>query len=122
MTRTDHSPVMLLLLVNEKVWQSLREEHRAAIAKAAQEAEHELWDGLAKADEDANAFARSKGIEVAELSSFDLAEWRACSAPVVERFMVTSGRLGQSLLKQYGLMLTDPCCNRAPDIAGYRPF
>jgi C4-dicarboxylate-binding protein DctP len=124
MTRTNHSPVMLLLLVNEKVWQSLRPEHRAAIAKAAQEAEHELWDGIVKADEEANAFARSKGIKVAELSSFDLAEWRACSAPLVERFMATSGPLGNELLKQYGLMRTHPCCNQAPDIGGlgYRPF
>ena len=123
-TRTNHSPVMLLLLVNEKVWQSLRTEHRAAIAKATQEAEHELWDGIVKVDEEANAFARSKGITVAQLSSFDLAEWRACSAPVVERFMATSGPLGNELLKEYGLMRTDPCCNQTPDVngVGYRPF
>jgi C4-dicarboxylate-binding protein DctP len=124
MTRTNHSPVMLLLLVNEKVWQSLKPEHRTAIAKASQEAEHELWDGIVRADEEADAFARAKGMKVVELSSFDLAEWRACSAPVVDRFIATSGQLGQNLLKQYGLMRTDPCCNKAPDRdgVGYKPF
>lgn len=123
MTRANHSPVMLLL-VNEKLWRSLKPEYRAAIAKAAQDVEDELWDGIVRADEEANAFAGAKGMKVVELSSFDLAEWRACSAPVVERFMATSGQLGQNLLKQYGLLRTDPCCNQAPDLdgTGYKPF
>lgn len=122
-TRTNHSTVILLLLVNERVWQSLTRVHRDAISKAARDAEQELWDGLLRADEEANAFARSKGMKVVELSSFDLAEWRACSAPVVESFMAASGQLGQDLLKQYGLMRADPCCNNASesDRAGYKP-
>jgi C4-dicarboxylate-binding protein DctP len=124
LTRTNHSPVMLLLLVNERVWQSLSVVHRAAIAKAARDAEDELWDGLVRADEEASAFARAKGINVVELTSFDLAEWRACSAPLVENFMAESGWLGQQLLKQYGLMRADDCCNQATgsDGGGYRPY
>jgi C4-dicarboxylate-binding protein DctP len=122
-TRTNHSTVMLLLLINEGVWQSLPPAHRDAISKASQNAERELWDGLLRGDEEAYAFARAKGMNVVELSSFDLAEWRACSAPVVESFMAASGQLGQKLLKEYGVMRTDPCCNPAPDISGtgYRP-
>jgi C4-dicarboxylate-binding protein DctP len=122
-TRTNHSTVILLLLVNERVWQSLLVGYRNAISKAAMNAEQELWDGLLSADEDANTFARSKGMKVVELSSFDLAEWRACSAPVVESFMAVSGQLGHDLLKQYGLMRADPCCNQAPDSrgTGYKP-
>lgn len=122
-TRTNHSTVMLLLLINEQVWQSLSPAHRDAISKASSHAESALWDGLLLGDEEAYAFARAKGMNVVELSSFDLAEWRACSAPVVESFMAASGQLGQKLLKQYGIMRTDPCCNPAPDSSGtgYRP-
>ena len=122
-TRTNHSTVMLLLLINERVWQSLSPAHRDAISTAASNAERELWDGLLLRDEEAYAFARAKGMNVVELSSFDLAEWRACSAPVVESFMAASGQLGQQLLKQYGVMRTEPCCNPAPDSSGtgYRP-
>ena len=122
-TRTNHSTVMLLLLINERVWQSLSPAHRDAISKASSNAESELWDGLLLGDEEAYSFARAKGMNVVELSSFDLAEWRACSAPVVESFMAASGQLGQKLLKQYGIMRTDPCCNPAPDSSGtgYRP-
>ena len=122
-TRTNHSTVMLLLLINEQVWQSLSPAHRDAISKASSHAESELWDGLLLGDEEAYAFARAKGMNVVELSSFDLAEWRACSAPVVESFMAASGQLGQKLLKQYGIMRADPCCNPAPDSSGtgYRP-
>jgi C4-dicarboxylate-binding protein DctP len=124
LTRTNHSPVMLLLLVNERVWQSLSLAQREAVAIAAAAAERELWDGLVRADEEADAFARAKGMKVAELSSFDLAEWRACSAPVVDSFMAGAGQLGQELLKQYGLMRADLCCDKPADSggAGYRPF
>jgi C4-dicarboxylate-binding protein DctP len=76
LTRTNHSPVMLLLLVNEQAWQSLGPAQREAIGSAAADAERELWEGLVRADEEADAFARAKGMKVAELSSFDLAEWR----------------------------------------------
>jgi C4-dicarboxylate-binding protein DctP len=124
LTRTNHSPVMLLLLVNERSWQSLDPAHRDAIANAAVEAERELWDGLVRADDEADTFARAKGMKVAEVSSFDLAEWRACSAPVVDAFMADAGQLGHELLKQYGLMRADLCCDKAADNAGtgYRPF
>jgi C4-dicarboxylate-binding protein DctP len=123
LTRTNHSTVMLLVLVNEGVWQSLPPAHRDVISKAAKDVEQQLWVGFLSADEEANAFARSKGMRIVELSSFDLAEWRACSAPVVESFMAASGQLGQELLKQYGLMRADPCCNQGPDSggAGYKP-
>jgi C4-dicarboxylate-binding protein DctP len=122
-TQTNHSTVMLLLLINERVWQSLSPAHCDAISNAARNAERELWDGLLLRDEEAYTFARAKGMNVVELSSFDLAEWRACSAPVVESFMAASGQLGQLLLKQYGVMRTEPCCNPAPDSSGmgYRP-
>ena len=33
--------------------------------------------------------------------------------------MATSGQVGQSLLKEHGLMRTDPCCNQAPDLVSY---
>jgi C4-dicarboxylate-binding protein DctP len=123
LTWTNHSTVMLLLLVNERVWQSLSPVQRDAIAKAARHAEAELWQSLPLADEEANAFARGKGMKVVELTSFDLAEWRACSAPVVEGFMEAAGGLGQELLKQYARMRTDPCCNQSADSGGvgYRP-
>jgi len=123
LTRTNHSTVMLLLLINERVWQSLSPAHREAIANASRNAERELWDGLLLRDEEAYAFAKAKGMNVVELSSYDLAEWRACSAPVVESFMAASGQLGQQLLKQYGVMRTEECCNPAPDRSGtaYRP-
>jgi C4-dicarboxylate-binding protein DctP len=124
LTRTNHSPVMLLLLVNERVWQSLTPAQRDVVAKAAAEAERGLWDGFVLADKEADDFAAAKGMKVVELSSFDLAEWRACSAPVVDGFMASAGQLGQELLKQYGLMLAELLSDKAADggAAGYRPF
>ena len=120
-TRTNHSTVMLLLLINESVWQSLNAAHRDAVAQAVRSIEAEVWHGLVQGDEQAYAFAHAKGMKVVELSSFDLAEWRACSAPVVENFMAVSGRLGHELLRQYGRLRTEPCCNQAAEEGGYKP-
>ena len=41
----------------------------------------------------------------------DVAEWRVCSAPVVEAFMSKSGQLGQRLMDAYGRLRTQPCCS-----------
>lgn len=123
LTKTNHSTVMLLLLINERVWQTLPPVHRDKIAAAARSAEAELWEGLLKGDEEAYNYARAKGMKVVDVSSFDLAEWRACSAPIIEGFMEVSGQLGHELLRQYGKMRTDPCCSEAPEgsSGGYRP-
>ena len=103
---------MLLLLVKERVWHSLSLAHRDAISKAAGNAERELWDGLLVGDEEVYAFARAKGMKVVELSSFDLAEWRACSCAGRGELHGDLGPLGQELHRRCtisGGQLTCPC-------------
>jgi hypothetical protein len=51
---------------------------------------------------------------VHDLTPDEVAEWRACSAPLVEDYMSKSGELGWRLMAAYGKLRTDPCCTTGP--------
>jgi hypothetical protein len=49
-------------------------------------------------------------MKVHDVTPDDVAEWRVCSAPVLEEFMSKSGELGWRLLEAYGQLRKQPCC------------
>lgn len=114
-TLTNHLPIEFLLLVNERVWQSLSPDHRRIIADAARDVERQARDRVAELEAKAFAFARAKGMRIHALTSDQVAEWRACSADVLFEFASTSGDLGRQLLAAYGKLRTQPCCTSGPD-------
>jgi C4-dicarboxylate-binding protein DctP len=118
-TQTDHAPIEFLLLVNEKAWQSLPSAHRATIAEAAREVERAARDRFARNEASAYAFARKKGMQVRTLTADQVAEWRACSAGVLEDYMHGGGEPTRQLLAAYGRLRADPCCTSGP---GQGPF
>jgi hypothetical protein len=54
------------------------------------------------------------------LTPYQVAEWRACSAPVVDAFMMDTGELAQQLMRAYGKLRTSPCCSAGPGGASTR--
>jgi C4-dicarboxylate-binding protein DctP len=110
-TRTEHAAIELIVIINEKVWQSLAENHRTIIFEASRKVERDLRDKMARIEAEAYAFARDKGMKIYELSAEEVAEWRACSARVIEDYMSGTGELGWRLMDAYGKLRTDPCCN-----------
>jgi C4-dicarboxylate-binding protein DctP len=113
-TRTEHAPLQFVVVINEKVWQSLSEGHKAIIGTVARKAEQDLQQHMADIEAEAYAFARAKGMKIHELTPDEVAEWRACSAPVLDDYMSKTGELGQHLLAAYGKLRTDPCCSSGP--------
>jgi C4-dicarboxylate-binding protein DctP len=113
-TRTNHAASEFLVLVNEKVWQSLSEEQRSIAVKAARKVEGETRDRAAQLEAGAYDFARSKGMTIYDLSAKDIAEWRACSADVFTDYMEGSGELTRELMKAYAKLRTQPCCSDGP--------
>jgi C4-dicarboxylate-binding protein DctP len=118
-TQTDHVPIEFLLLINERVWQSLSPGHQAIIAEAAKDVERVTRDRFAENEASAYAFARQKGMQVRTLTPDQVAEWRACSAGVLEEYMRQSGELARQLLAAYGRLRTDPCCRSGPSSAPF---
>jgi C4-dicarboxylate-binding protein DctP len=118
-TRTDHVPIEFLLLVNEKAWQALSPDHRTIIAEAARQVERAARDRFAENEAKAYAFAREKGMQVRALSADQVAEWRACSAGVLERYMSEGGELARQLLAAYGRLRAQPCCTSGPNVGPF---
>jgi C4-dicarboxylate-binding protein DctP len=113
-TRTEHAALEFLVIINEKVWQSLSKDHQRIVAEASSRVERELRDQMADIEAQAYAFARDKGMTVHELSPDEVAEWRACSARLVEDYMMSAGELGARLMSAYGRLRTAPCCSSGP--------
>lgn len=110
---TRHSPSLFIVVINNKVWQSLSEKQRQALSEAARTVQERMWDLFAKVEAEAYAFAEQKGMKVHELSPREVVAWRECSAPLLESYVDRIGDLGPKLFAAYGRLRTDPCCNNA---------
>ena len=113
-TRTEHAALEFVVIINEKVWQTLPPGNRTAIAEASKKVEQELREQMADIEAKAYAFARSKGMTIHEPSPDDVAEWRACSVGLLEDYMNDAGELGWRLMNAYGRLRKEPCCNAGP--------
>ncbi len=113
-TRTEHAVLEFLVVINEKTWQSISDKHKAIILAVGKKVERELRDAMADVDEKAYAFARSKGMTIHELTPDEVAEWRACSADIIDEYMSTTGETARRLMAAYGRLRTHPCCSSGP--------
>lgn len=111
LVNTRHFADGMLILINEQAWQSLPADHRRVVEEAAAEAQKAILVDLRKRETEGYALAEKNGMKIYEIAPDDVAEWRVCSAPVLEAFMSKSGELGQRLLEAYGQLRTDPCCS-----------
>jgi len=114
MTRTEHAAIEALIVIQETVWQRLSEGHQAVLREVSRKIERQLRDQIAQIEDTDYGFAREKGMKIYELTPDQVAEWRACSSPVLEEFMSRSGELAHRLLLVYGRLRTDPCCSAGP--------
>jgi C4-dicarboxylate-binding protein DctP len=113
-TRTEHSAFEFIVIINEKVWQSFTQAHRGIMTAAARRAEQDLRRQVADIEAKAYAFAREKRMAVHELTPDELADWRACSAVVMDDFMHSAGEVGSRVMAAYGKLRTDACCTSGP--------
>lgn len=119
-TRTLHAPIEMFLIVNEKAWQSLPDAHRKILMEAARDEERQSRERIAEIESGFYAMFREKGMSVHDLSADQIADWRACSASIVEEYTLHSSDLARQLLAAYGKLRTDPCCTAGPSTGG--PF
>jgi C4-dicarboxylate-binding protein DctP len=116
-TYTAHAPVEMLLVINDKAWQSLSSGHQAILSEAARLVERQSRDRLAEIETTIYAFAASKGMSIKTLTPDQVAEWRACSADMLAVYMERNGELARKLMDAYGKLRTDPCCTAGPSTA-----
>ena len=114
-TRTWHAPVEYVAMINEKVWQSLSPSHQTLIREVARKVEREVRDRLTEIEAEYYQFALGKGMKVYDLTPDQVADWRACSAEVLDEFMSNHPEMARRLLAAYGRLRTEPCCSTAPN-------
>lgn len=117
-TRTLHAPIEFFLIINEKVWQSLPEEHRRIIEEVARKEEAQSRENVTKIEAGLYTMFREKGMTVHDLSPDQVSDWRACSASLVEDYIQNNADLARQLMSAYGKLRTDPCCTAGPSTSG----
>lgn len=118
-TRTDHASIEFLVIINEKIWQSLSDDQKSIMTRVAKKAERETRARASQLEAAAYDFARSKGMKIYELTPKELAEWRACSSDVLTDYLNAGGELTEQLMKAYGKLRTEPCCTAGPSIGAF---
>lgn len=109
-TRTWHAPIEFLFVVNEKLWQSLSEDDRAILTGVALEEEQRSRKNFSEIDGGLYTLFREKGMTVHDLTPDQVADWRACSASLIEDYIEKHAELAQQLMAAYGRLRTQPCC------------
>jgi C4-dicarboxylate-binding protein DctP len=117
-TRTLHAPIEFFLIINEKVWRALPEDHKTVLLEAARAEERQSRENVAKIEAGLYAEFRQKGMTVHDLTPDQVADWRACSASIVEGYLANNAELARQLMAAYGRLRTDPCCTAGPSTAG----
>jgi C4-dicarboxylate-binding protein DctP len=113
-TRTWHAPVEYVAFINEKAWQSLSPSQQTLFTEVAQKIEREVRDRLTQLEAEYYKFALSKGMKIYDLTPDQVADWRACSAEVIEGYMNDHPKMARELLAAYGRLRVEPCCSSAP--------
>jgi TRAP-type C4-dicarboxylate transport system substrate-binding protein len=113
-TFTSHAASEFFLIVNERRWQSLSASHRDVIAEVARKVEGGFNSLRAKTDAAIRALADSKNVKLKELTTDQVADWRACSAGMLVDYMDKNGEGAQKLMAAYRKLRTDPCCSAMP--------
>ena len=109
-----HSANIMVVLVNDDIWQKLSKDQQAIVTKAARNSEIAGWSGFDAREVEIYAYAKAKGMTVERPTVSELIEWRACSSDILESFMSRAGESGDQLLAAYGKLRADPCCGVDP--------
>ena len=112
-----HSANILVILINDDVWQKLTVDQRSILGGAAKNSEARGWWGFGAREAGIYADAMANDMTIARPAPHDLVEWRACSSEILEAFLARSGRSGAQLLSAYGKLRADPCCGVDPAAA-----
>ncbi len=110
-TNIRHSENLFLVVINQKLFESMTPEQQNILTAAAQKAEDEIWAKFHDIEAETYAFAASKGVKLQQLTPDDTVAWRVCSSSILESYMDRAGRLGAKLFAAYGKLRTDPCCS-----------
>jgi C4-dicarboxylate-binding protein DctP len=113
-TNTRHLVDALLIIISERLWKSLTEDHRRILGEAAGEAQKAYNANLRKLEAEALALATKHGMKVIDVSPYEVDQWKACAAEVLVGYLDRSGALGAKAMKGYRDILLETYRTHAP--------
>ena len=96
-TATNHADIEFVVLINEKVWQKLSDEHKKIIEQAAVKADAAVRDAIYEIEAQAYAFAAEQGMSTYQLTPEEVKAWKAVAQPIVEEYLANAGELGRQI-------------------------
>ncbi len=108
-TRTNHSSVQFVAVINARFWARLSKEQKAILETAARAADADARRVNAEIEAKAYKELEEKhGMKISKLTPDQLALWRICSSDVLQHYLEKSGRMGLDVMRAYGRMLAEP--------------
>ncbi len=98
-TMTNHAHAEFLIVISERVWQSLSDEERKILSDAAWKAEQKLRAETVANNESSEKFIAEQGMNVVHLTPEQLAAWQEAAAPAVDLFIESAGPEGEKLVE-----------------------
>ncbi|MEM5494246.1 TRAP transporter substrate-binding protein DctP [Hoeflea sp. AS16] len=100
LTVTNHADVEFVVLINQGVWDGLSDAHKAIVDAAAKQVEKSLRDDVNRKETEAIDFVRTQTkMEVITLDDEQLAAWKKASAPMIDKYIESSGDLGRKVVE-----------------------
>ena len=99
-TKVPIADIEFVVVINEKLWQGLTEDQRRILAQAAARAEEDVRAKIALMEQEAEAYAKSKGMTVYTPTAEEMAAWRQASEPMFAWFADHGGDLGRRLVEE----------------------
>ncbi len=97
-TNTNNAVIEFIVVANTDWWNKLPEKHRAILQAAALKAEDSVRNEMSSIEADAYAAAKENGMSAYTPNAAEIAEWKAVSKPVYEKFLATTGATGKAMM------------------------
>lgn len=114
LTNTRHLVDALLIIISERLWQSLTDDERRILQQAAVEAQQVYNAELRKIEADALALAARNGMNVVNVSPHEVDQWKACASELLAGYLDRSGALGAKTLAGYRRILIETSRTQPP--------
>jgi C4-dicarboxylate-binding protein DctP len=107
LTVTHHIAQEFVIVINERVFNSLTGDQKRAVQEAAAETERYMYDDIRQDENENIELAAKNGMKVAEVTAIQASLWKGCATPMLESFLEQSGGLGQKVMDGYRRILID---------------
>lgn len=101
MTITNHAQVEFLMVINDKLWDSLSDDERQWMTEAARAAEDKMRAETRDQNVEAEQWlAQNTSLKITHLDDAQIKAWQDAAAPAIDAYVKEAGPVGQKLIDE----------------------